>query len=76
MFLVLVCLVDWWSGTKLYIYAKRDEFDKYFGKEHAYCVMNHTYEVDWIMGWMVTERLRMLGVGKTLFQLLHVLICS
>lgn len=64
LYSLLVCLVDWWSGTKLYIYAKRDEFDKYFGKEHAYCVMNHTYEVDWIMGWMVTERLRMLGNCK------------
>lgn len=54
---------DWWSDSKVLLYIDRKDFDKYWGKEHAYCVMNHTYEVDWLIGWMLTDRIKLLGVS-------------
>lgn len=53
------------------MYIDKDEFDKYYGKEHAYCVMNHTYEVDWLIGWMICDRIHLLGVSQsTIFNFL------
>lgn len=60
----LVSLGDWWSNTIIYIYIDREIFDKHFGKEHAYCIMNHTYEIDWLVGWMIAERVQLLGNCK------------
>lgn len=60
----LVFLGDWWSETRIFLYIDKDEFDKYYGKEHAYCVMNHTYEVDWLIGWMICDRIHLLGNCK------------
>ncbi|KAJ8918430.1 hypothetical protein NQ315_008127 [Exocentrus adspersus] len=60
----LVFLGDWWSGSKIFMYIDKEEFDKYYGKEHAYCVMNHTYEIDWLIGWMICDRIHLLGNCK------------
>ncbi|XP_072394733.1 1-acyl-sn-glycerol-3-phosphate acyltransferase gamma-like [Diabrotica undecimpunctata] len=60
----LVCLGDWWSQTEIIMYVDKTVFDKYFGKEHAYLVMNHTYEIDWLIGWMICERIHVLGNCK------------
>ncbi|XP_044742402.1 1-acyl-sn-glycerol-3-phosphate acyltransferase delta-like [Chrysoperla carnea] len=55
---------EWWANIDLYVYVKKGEYDKYFGKEHAYCIMNHSYEIDWVVGWALCERLRLLGNCK------------
>ncbi|XP_055607718.1 1-acyl-sn-glycerol-3-phosphate acyltransferase gamma-like [Uranotaenia lowii] len=59
----LVFLADWWSGTKLYVYISEEDL-KYCGKEHVLLLMNHTYEVDWLMGWMFCEKVGVLGNCK------------
>lgn len=64
IFSELVFMGDWWSDSNVVLYIKREDFDKYWGKEHAYCVMNHTYEIDWLIGWMTCDRIRMLGVSE------------
>ncbi|KAJ8956867.1 hypothetical protein NQ318_014282 [Aromia moschata] len=51
-------------GYLILLYVDKYEFDKYYGKEHAYCVMNHTYEVDWLIGWMTCDRIHLLGNCK------------
>ena len=33
------------------------------GKEHSIVLMNHKYDIDWLMGWILSERLAMLGVS-------------
>lgn len=33
------------------------------GNEHAIVVMNHSFEVDWLMGWLVCEQSRLLAVN-------------
>ncbi|XP_015126590.1 1-acyl-sn-glycerol-3-phosphate acyltransferase gamma [Diachasma alloeum] len=60
----LVFLAEWWSGTDIIIYINKDEFDKYYGHEHGYLLMNHTYEIDWLMGWVFCERIKILGNCK------------
>lgn len=35
---------------------------KYLGHEHIMVIMNHKYEIDWLMAWILSERMRMLGV--------------
>lgn len=61
---------EWWSGSTLSIYIKKDEFDKYYGKEHGYLVMNHSYEIDWLMGWHFCDGIQVLGV-RTIVLNIH-----
>lgn len=60
----LVFIADWWSNSKLYIYVDEDVRKKYLGKEHALLLMNHTYEIDWLVGWMLCEKVGVLGNCK------------
>ncbi|XP_058459235.1 1-acyl-sn-glycerol-3-phosphate acyltransferase delta-like [Malaya genurostris] len=59
----LVFLADWWSGCTLYVYIS-DEDMKYCGKEHVLLLMNHTYEIDWLVGWMFCDKVGVLGNCK------------
>lgn len=35
---------------------------EYIAKEHHTIIMNHTYEIDWLLAWIVCERYGVLGV--------------
>ncbi|XP_066991804.2 1-acyl-sn-glycerol-3-phosphate acyltransferase gamma [Anabrus simplex] len=61
----LVFMAEWWADTDLYLYIDKDDFKKHYGKEHGYLIMNHRYEVDWIVGWVFCERVKLLGNCKT-----------
>lgn len=60
----LVFMSEWWSGSKVTLYINKNDFDKYFGKEHAYLIMNHYYEIDWLMGWQFGDSVEVLGNCK------------
>ncbi|KZC11257.1 PREDICTED: 1-acyl-sn-glycerol-3-phosphate acyltransferase gamma-like [Dufourea novaeangliae] len=60
----LVFLTEWWSGTDVVLYIDKVDFEKYFGQEHGYVIMNHTYEIDWLIGWNFCERIGVLGNCK------------
>ena len=55
-------MAQWWSGTEVLLYMD-DEDQKLVGKEHVLVVMNHKYDIDWLMAWILAERFGMLGVG-------------
>ncbi|CAO1349935.1 unnamed protein product [Diamesa serratosioi] len=59
----LVCVGEWWSGSKLIVYISKEDM-KLSGTEHVLLVMNHTYEVDWLFGWMYCEKVGVLGNCK------------
>lgn len=59
----LVFLADWWSGSTLYVYIS-DEDLKHCGNEHVLLLMNHCYEVDWLVGWMFCDKVNVLGNCK------------
>ncbi|XP_001621942.2 1-acyl-sn-glycerol-3-phosphate acyltransferase delta [Nematostella vectensis] len=59
----LTFLVDWWSETDLRLYGNEEDF-RYFGKESAICVANHRSDVDWLIGWVMADRVHTLGTTK------------
>ncbi|KAG6794873.1 1-acyl-sn-glycerol-3-phosphate acyltransferase gamma [Apis mellifera caucasica] len=60
----LVFLIEWWSGSDFILYMDRNDLEKHFGEEHGYILMNHSYEVDWLIGWVLCERKGILGNCK------------
>jgi len=58
-----VFIVDFWSNSELIIYCKKDVFDV-LGKEHHFTLMNHCYEIDWLIGWLVLEKFGCLGNAR------------
>lgn len=60
----LVFLAEWWSGSDLILYSEDENFKKYFGREHGYLIMNHTYEIDWLIGWIFCDQVGVLGNCK------------
>ena len=59
----LLFLADWWSGSQIRLHGSRDFFSD-LGKEHAFIVMNHHYEIDWLYGWMIADRHGVLGNAR------------
>ncbi|KAK9879772.1 hypothetical protein WA026_006837 [Henosepilachna vigintioctopunctata] len=60
----MVFLGEWWSGSKLFLYVDKEDLKKYYGKEHGYLIMNHANEADWLLGWILLERVKVLGNAK------------
>lgn len=60
----MVFLVEWWSGSRCIMYSDPDHIKEYFGKEPAMLLLNHTYEIDWLIGWVVCDRVQILGNAK------------
>lgn len=60
----LVSVAEWWANVTLKLYIDKDDWERYYGKEHGYCIMNHSYEIDWLMGWMACEKMKVLGNCK------------
>ena len=45
------------------MYAKEGDIEKFANSEHALCVLNHRGDLDWMIGWVLIERIGMLGVS-------------
>lgn len=63
VFSELVAISEWWSGSHLKVYISKEDLAR-AGTEHSLLVMNHTYEVDWLFGWMFCEKVGVLGNCK------------
>jgi len=57
-------VAEWYAGSKLRVYIDPQDEQKFFGKEHGLLLMNHTYEIDWLTAWMITDKLGNLGGTK------------
>lgn len=53
------------SNSELTVYIKPEDLEK-LRKENSLWLGNHRYEVDWLLGWVVTERLGLAGVRSFL----------
>lgn len=49
-------------------YLNKSDHEKYFGKEKGVCVMNHSYENDWLLGFMYNNKMNILGVSLLRFM--------
>lgn len=63
-------LLEWWSGTECTIYTD-PKASPHYGKENAIVVLNHKFEIDFLCGWSLAERLGILGVSGTCLHLSH-----
>jgi lysophosphatidic acid acyltransferase/lysophosphatidylinositol acyltransferase len=59
----LTFLAQWWSRMKIIAYINDEDF-KHIGQEHVLCIMNHKYDIDWLVAWCLSERFQMLGNTK------------
>lgn len=71
----IVFLADWWSKSNLTLHISKKDYEQ-CGKEHGLLIMNHTYETDWLLGWMFTEKIGVLGVSILISQYLNYQIYS
>ena len=62
-------LAQWWSGSDCEIFISKEDL-KHLGKENAVYIMNHKYEIDWLMGWLVCQRIGVLAVNYINFIIL------
>lgn len=54
-------LAHWWVQAECNLHISPED-QRELGKHHSVCMVNHTYEIDWLMAWMMAERHGMLGV--------------
>ncbi|XP_026293500.1 1-acyl-sn-glycerol-3-phosphate acyltransferase gamma [Frankliniella occidentalis] len=59
-----VFLAEWWSPSETILYIDKESLKKYYNKEHGCLIMNHSYEIDWLMGFLLCERIGILGNCK------------
>jgi len=52
-----------WAGYTINVYGDVDAIKKHKNTEHAICVLNHRGDLDWMIGWVMIERVGMLGVS-------------
>ncbi|XP_050893662.1 1-acyl-sn-glycerol-3-phosphate acyltransferase 3 [Lathyrus oleraceus] len=60
LWLELIWLVDWWAGVEIELYADSETFNL-LGKENALLICNHRSDIDWLIGWVLAERMGCLG---------------
>lgn len=60
----ILSVYEWRSNSSVKMYGSEESLQK-FGKEHCIVVMNHKYDIDWLVCWFVTNHLRMMGNSKT-----------
>lgn len=60
---------------KVNFYTTPEDANK-FNKESAVVVMNHKYDIDWAIGWVMADRCGILGVRRLLYYPLTIPHCS
>lgn len=59
-------MAEWYANIKIILHSDK-ESRKYMGKEHAYVIANHKYEIDWLMIGMLCEKSGCGGVINSKF---------
>ncbi|XP_077488294.1 1-acyl-sn-glycerol-3-phosphate acyltransferase delta-like isoform X1 [Amblyomma americanum] len=60
----VVALAQWWSGSRIIVWGTDEDLEALL-KDHHMCVMNHSFEVDWLVCWMICDQFKMLANAKT-----------
>ena len=53
-----------WANYEIEIYSDIEDPEKVANKESAIVVLNHPGDLDWMIGWVVINRIGMLGVRQ------------
>ncbi|CAF3780471.1 unnamed protein product [Rotaria sordida] len=69
-------IAQWWSKSDCTLYMNPDDLEK-IQKEHAIVIMNHKYDIDWIPGWIICQRIGIMQgskiIGKQSLKLLPII---
>ena len=57
----ITAVAQYWSGCECELFMNDEDF-KHVNKEHTIVIMNHKYDIDWLMGWIVCQRTGLLPV--------------
>lgn len=57
----ITAVAQYWSGCECELFMSDEDF-KHVNKEHTIVIMNHKYDIDWLMGWIVCQRTGLLPV--------------
>ena len=57
-------MAQWWAGSECTVVLEKPEDYDLIGKQHVITTMNHKYDIDWLMAWILAERFQMLGVSS------------
>ena len=60
LWLELVWIIDWWAGVKIQLFTDAETF-RFLGQEHALVISNHKSDIDWLVGWILSQRSGVLG---------------
>lgn len=63
----LVWLMDWWAGVQIRAYMDLETW-KHMGKEHALLISNHRSDIDWLVGWVLAQRVGCLGSTRAVMK--------
>ena len=58
----LTFLYSWWSGSDITVYADPKDMEL-LKNEYALNLVNHRFEIDWLVGMVTAQRLGILGVS-------------
>lgn len=69
-FCLIPYLVENWGGFKVQAYGNKEVFEifKRSNDKNMLVVMNHTGEVDWMIGWSIIDKIGLLGEVKTVIK--------
>lgn len=54
---------QWWSKSNCVLFIDPDDLDK-VRREHSIVIMNHKYDIDWLAGWIICQRLGIMQGSK------------
>ncbi|KAF7489856.1 1-acyl-sn-glycerol-3-phosphate acyltransferase gamma [Sarcoptes scabiei] len=61
----IVALAQWWAHTELTIYYPDKNALKLSESKPMICLMNHTFEIDWVIAWLAVDYYQKLGNAKS-----------
>ncbi|KAL2940910.1 1-acyl-sn-glycerol-3-phosphate acyltransferase 2 [Bienertia sinuspersici] len=67
LWLETVWLFDWWAGIKVELHTDSETFHL-MGKEHALLISNHRSDIDWLIGWVLAQRVGCLGSTRAIMK--------
>jgi len=59
----MCCMYNWWSASDVDIYIDKKDLE-FLKHEHSICLVNHKFEIDWLVGWVICQRCGILGGSK------------
>lgn len=64
---LIVFILEWWSNCDVKVFTDPETMKK-IGTEDSILIVNHTYDIDWMLGWVLAERLSILGGVKCVIK--------